>query len=142
MCQTTVISDKIVKLGTRSFKQRLELASGTRFTASKLITLNRGLDKLYDFLYSNFNTVTENDYNTFGPQLDILLQTLKELYSTCERTPDSWGLLEETDKLVRNYSALYEINKDFMNFRIENHTDKEMNSILSSASVALNALKV
>ncbi len=43
MCQTALISEKIVRLGTRSFKQRLEAVSGNEYSVTKLSRLNRSL---------------------------------------------------------------------------------------------------
>ena len=54
----------------------------------------------------------------FGGQLVILIQTIKQLYETCKKQSKHLGLQEETRKLGMNYSALYELNSDIVNFRI------------------------
>ena len=58
-------------------------------------------------------------YALFGGQLAILIQTIKQLHDACKRQPKDMGLSEETRKLGMNYSALYELNSDIVNFRIK-----------------------
>ncbi|MDE6337800.1 MAG: hypothetical protein K2L34_14655 [Muribaculaceae bacterium] len=140
MCQTALISDKIVRLGTRSFKQRLEVVAGNEYSVTKLSRLNRSLDDFYEFLYTQINSVTQEDYKIFGPQLSILLSTLKDLYKTCQSLPKSWGFATETDKLGRNYSALYEVENDLRTFKKCNSATPEMSKLLSKAGIALKQL--
>ncbi len=47
MYQTATISNRIVSLGTRSYRQRLEALSGSALTYQKLGRLNKDLDELY-----------------------------------------------------------------------------------------------
>lgn len=136
MCQTALISEKIVRLGTRSFKQRLEAVSGHEYSVTKLSRLNRSLADFYDFLHTQLNGVTQKDYKIFGPQLSILLSTLKDLYKTCQSLPKSWGFATETDKLGKNYSALYEIESDLRTFKDGKTSNPEIKDLLSKAGVA------
>lgn len=140
MCHTAFISNQIIRLGTRSFKQRLEAASGTMYSVVKLSRLNKSLDDFYDFLYDQVNMVTPKDYQVFGPQLSILLQSLKDLYKTCMSLPKSWGFDLETEKLGRNYSALYEINSDLCHFKGAERKDIELQQLLSQADASLKNL--
>ena len=55
----------------------------------------------------------------FGGQFVILIQTIKQLYDACKKQPKAMGLREETKKLGMNYSALYELNSDIVNFCIK-----------------------
>lgn len=142
MCQTALISDKIVRLGTRSFKQRLEVVAGHDYSVTKLSRLNRSLDDFYEFLYTQINSVTQEDYKIFGPQLSILLSTLKDLYKTCQALPESWGFATETDKLGRNYSALYEIENDLRTFKEGKTSTPEIKDLLSKAGIALKQLAI
>lgn len=74
---------------------------------------------MYEFIYNDWHTITESDYAAFGSQLVILIQTIKQLHDACKRQPKVMGLSEETRKLGMNYSALYELNSDIVNFRIK-----------------------
>ena len=119
MCQTTLISDNIVRLSTRSYRQRLDAVVRNQYKVSQLARLNRDLDNFYELLYSQWNTVTKDDYAVFGPQLQIMLNTLRELYNTCKKLSDIPNFDKETEKLGMNYSAIFEINSDIKNFRIK-----------------------
>lgn len=66
MCQTTLISQNIVRLGTRSYRHRLEALVPNGDRVSSLRKLNHDLDSFYEFLYSQCNSVTEADYKVFG----------------------------------------------------------------------------
>lgn len=140
MCQTAVISDKIVRLSTRSLRQRLEAVGGHTYSISKLSRLNSSLDSFYELLYDQYNSVTVNDYNTFGPQLSILLSTIKDLYCTCLGLPESWGFRQETDRLGKNYSAIHEIDSDLRYYKLKTDNDAEMQSLLKRVDVTLHKL--
>lgn len=98
MCQTVTISNKVNRLGRRSYGHRMDVAAKTGYSASQLARLNRELDGLYELIYEDWNTVTEEDYSAFGPQLVILIQTLKQLYSECRKAGDA-SLRNEVKKL-------------------------------------------
>jgi len=137
MCQTAFISQSIVKLGTRSYKHSLEALAPNEYRVGQLRRLNRDLDAFYELLYSQCNTVTEHDYNVFGKQLTSMLNILKELYNSCKQMPKKYGVNTETEKLKRNYSALYELNGDIKNYRIKASKDSEWSALLSDASLAI-----
>ncbi len=137
MCQTAFISQSIVKLGTRSYKHSLEALAPNEYRVGQLRRLNRDLDAFYDFLYSQCNTVTEQDYQVFGKQLTSMLGILKTLYISCRQMPKEYGVKTEAEKLKRNYSALYELNNDIKNYRIKATKDAEWSALLSDASLAL-----
>ena len=86
---------------------------------SQLVRLNRELDGLYELIYNDWRTITEEDYKMFGGQFVILIQTIKQLYDACKKQPKAMGLSEETKRLGMNYSALYELNSDIVNFCIK-----------------------
>lgn len=140
MCQTAVISDKIVRLSTRSLRQRREAVGGHTYTIAKLSRLNSSLDDFYEFLYNQLDDVTCQDYNIFGPQLSILISTIKDLYTTCLSLPMSWGFSTETDKLGKNYSALYEIAGDLRRYGKGCMPDEEMQNLLAQAGISLKNL--
>lgn len=134
MCQASLISNNIVKLSTRSFKQRLEVVTPNGYNVSQLTHLNKDLNSFYELLYSQWQTITEEDYNIFGQQLNIMLKTIKELLYACKKLPWKLGLPKEVEKLNMNYSAIYEINNDIVNFRIKMPQDAEMKDLMNCAS--------
>jgi hypothetical protein len=97
---------------------------------TQLARLNRELDSLYEFIYDDWRTITEEDYKMFGGQFVILIQTIKQLYDACKKQPKAMGLREETKKLGMNYSALYELNSDIVNFCIKMPKNEEMKKAL------------
>ncbi len=137
MCQTRLISDNIVRISTRSYKQRLEAVAPNHFHVSRLSRLNKDLDNFYELLYSQWQTVTEADYKVFGMQLTIMLDTLKELYQTFKKLPEELGLYAEVERLGMNYAAIREVKNDIVNFRIKLPKDAEMRSLMKSASAAV-----
>lgn len=134
MCQTSLISSNIVRLSTRSYRQRLEAVTPGGYSVARLARLNKDLDGFYELLYDQWQTVTEEDYNIFGPQLNIMLATLKELLNTCRKLPQKSGLSKEVEKLDMNYSALYEVNSDIVNFKIKISKDTEIKELMNRAS--------
>lgn len=134
MCQTSLISHSIVRLSTRSYKQRLEVVTPDSYSVSRLARLNKDLDNFYELLYSQWQTVTEEDYSIFGQQLGIMLETLKELLKACKKLPKTLGLCREVEKLDMNYSAIHEINSDIINFKIKMPKDSEMKNLMAHAS--------
>lgn len=134
MCRTSLISSNIVRLSTRSYKQRLEVVAPDGFHVSRLARLNKDLDDFYELLYDQWQTVTEEDYKLFGRQLDIMLQTLKALLTACKHLPESTELHRELEKLNRNYAALHELNSDIVHFKIKLPKDMEMKALMNRAA--------
>lgn len=138
MCQTSFISQSIVKLGTRSYRHSLEALAPNEYRVGQLRRLNRDLDAFYEFLYGQCNTITERDYNVFGKQLVSMLNTLKMLYVSCKQMPKEYGVSTEAEKLKRNYSALYELNGDIKNYRIKAAKDADWTALMADAGMAIN----
>ena len=130
MCQTSVISDRVVRLSKRSYSHRLDVATPNKYHVAQLARLNRELDSLYEFIYDEWRTISEDDYNVFGGQFVILIQTVKQLYDACKKQPKSMGLSAESKKLDINYSPLYELNSDIVNFCIKMPKNEEMKKAL------------
>lgn len=118
MCQTALISSNMVRMSKRTYSHRLEVATPNQYRVSQLARLNKDLDGLYELLYNEWRTVTAADYDVFGGQFKLLLETIKGLYDACRKAPKELGLKEETKKLGMNYSALYEVNSDIVNWNI------------------------
>ena len=140
MCQTAFISQNIVRLGTRSYKHSLEAMVGVEYSVGQLRRLNRDLDTFYEYLYSQCNDVTESEYKVFEKQLDSMLTTLRALYMSCKKMPSECGVADETEKLRMNYVALYELNNDIKNYRINAPRDTEWTALLSDAGNALKSI--
>ena len=130
MCQTSVITNRVERLSKRRYSHRLDVATPNRYHVTQLARLNRELDSLYEFIYDDWRTITEEDYKMFGGQFVILIQTIKQLYDACKKQPKAMGLREETKKLGMNYSALYELNSDIVNFCIKMPKNEEMKKAL------------
>ena len=130
MCQTEAITQNIVRLSKRSYSHRLEIVMPNAYHVSQLARLNRELDRLYEIIYDDWQSISEEDYKVFGPQLAILLHTIKQLYNTCKEQPKEMGLKEETKKLGMNYSALFELNSDIVSFCIKMPKNQEMKQLM------------
>lgn len=131
MCQTKLISQNVVRLGKRSYSHRLEVAVPNCYGKSQLAKLNKDLNNLYELIYSDWRTITENDYRMFGGQFVILIQTVKQLYDSCRKMPKDLGMKEETAILGMNYSALYELNSDIVNFCIKLPKNQEIKQLMN-----------
>lgn len=140
MCQPALISQNIVRLGTRSYKHSLEALAPDEYRVGQLRRLNRDLDSFYEFLYSQCNVMTERDYHVFGKQLTSMIDTLKRLYVSCKQMPKEYGVSDEAEKLKRNYTALYELNNDLKNYRIKAAKDAEWAALLADASRAMKKI--
>ena len=138
MCQTAVISDNIVRLGTRSYRQMMEAMTPDAYNTARLSRLNRDLERFYEMLYNQWNTVTEAEYAVFGQQLVTLLQTIKELYLACKNITKSSAMEKQVELLGMNYAAIYEVNSDIINFRIKSKKNHELQQIINEASKRLN----
>jgi hypothetical protein len=130
MCQTEAITQNVVRLSKQSYSHRLEIVMPNAYHVTQLARLNRELDQLYEMIYDDWQSISEEDYKVFGTQLTILLQTIKQLYHTCKEQPKEMGLKEETKKLGMNYSALFELNSDIVSFCINMPKNKEMKQLM------------
>lgn len=137
MCEATLISNKIVRLGTRSYQQMMETMTPDSYSVAQLSRLNRDLELFYETLYNQWNTITEEEYKTFGGQLVVMLQTLKELYQACKRIGNK-NLDKQIELLEMNYSAIYEVNSDIVNFRINLPKDERFKRVMEEASKRIN----
>ena len=71
-------------------------------------------------------------------KLVILVKTVKQLYDECRRMPGSIDMKNQVERLGMNYSALYELNSDIVNFCIKMPKDLEMKALMAKAAEALN----
>ena len=138
MCQTELISNTVVRLGRRSFTHRMEVASPNGYEMARLARLNRELDALYELIYDDWGSITEEDYKVFGGQLTLLVKTIKQLYDDCCKgnlRSDSHG---EVERLGMNYSVLYELNSDIVNFRIKAPHNAALQAMMEKAAQTIN----
>lgn len=136
MCETALISKNLVRMGKRTYLHRMEVATPNTYRVGQLARLNRDLDSLYEMLYAQWRSVTAEDYKVFGGQFQVLLDIIKALYDSCRKLPREMGLKDETRKLGMNYSALYEINSDIVNFALKSFKrDKIKAALLHLATV-------
>ncbi len=140
MCQTSGISKNITRISSRSFEQNLEVVTGKAITHNKLKRLNNALDTLYELIYSQFNEISAEDYKIIGPQLTLLLNTLKGLRETYKLISKSRDMSDEVNSLGRNYSALYELNSDIKQFRIARKLKPNLATALNNAATAMSML--
>ena len=141
MCQTEIITQNVVRLSKRSYSHRLEIVMPNVYHTSQLARLNRELDRLYEMIYEDWQSISEEDYKVFGAQRSILLQTIKQLYITCKEQPREMGLEEEAKKLGMNYSALFELNSDIVNFCINMPKNQEMKQLMERLTQVDNRIK-
>lgn len=128
-----------MRLSRHSYNHRLEVATPNTYRVSQLMKLNRELDNLYELIYSEWRTVTEEDYRVFGGQFQIMLQTLKQLYESCRKQQKQMNLGDEVKKLGMNYSALYELNSDIVNFSIKLPKNQTMKQLLTQLTEINNS---
>ena len=133
MCETVNISRRMVSVSRKTYNNRLDFATPHQYSVGQLASLNKALDGLYELIYSQWRSVTEKDYQVFGGQFKLLLETIKSLYHECRKAPDAWGLKAETRKLGMNYSALYELNSNISNFGINAQKKAELKRALEKA---------
>ena len=136
----TSISDRIVNLGIRSYRQRLETLSGVGMTEYKLRKLNRDLDNLYDLLYERINSISEAEVRSISPLLSELIKSIKALYVLCRKPASRIATDKETERLGMNYSALQELYSDLQNFRLPSEDDKELKDLLSKAATLMQRI--
>ena len=119
----------IMSKGT--YAHRVEAVMPHSYQVSQLMRLNRDLNALYELVYSQWRTVTSADYQVFGGQYRLLLETIKGLYNSCRKAPREAGLAEATAQLGRNYSALYELHSNILHFGINAPKNAQLQQALA-----------
>ena len=117
MCQTQVISRHIGRIGRRSFDRRMRMAS-PMFAEKRgeIARLLNEVDSLSYRLHDEFPTITENDYRMFGPELKILISTLKSLRQESLAHKE---LKPYNDRMRQQISDLEELDHDIKTFRVD-----------------------
>lgn len=137
MCDTVIINHSLVGLNKRSLARRIDMQT-TPFEKEKLALarLNGSVGRLYVTLYDNFPTISESDYRSFGPYLQILIDTLHSLVEAYQQSRYALTLKEGIDDLMGNLSALVEMENDIRCFRVEAPKNARLHGLMQQLKVS------
>jgi len=130
MCQTAVISHHIGRIGRRSFDRRMRMASPL-FTEKRgeMARLLNDVDRLSNRLHDEFISITEEDYRMFGPELKIVISTLKALRRESQSRPE---LKAYDNRMREQISDLEELDHDIYVFRVQTPNNEKLQNALDS----------
>ena len=129
MCQTQIISRHIGRIGRRSFDRRMRIASPLFVEKrGELARLLNEVDRLSDRLHEEFPTITENDYRLFGPELKIVIATLKALRQDSLTRKE---LKPHNDRMRQQILDLEELDHDIKAFRVDAPKNKELQATMA-----------
>ena len=130
MCQTQVISEHIGRIGRRLFDRRMRIVSPL-FVERKgeVARLLNEVDNLSERLHSEFPTITEEDYRLFGPELEILISTLKALLRDSLHRNE---LKPYNERMREQIADLEEIDHDIRVFRIVAPKNSELQTAMGN----------
>ena len=129
MCQTQVISRHIGRIGRRSYDRRIRIASPLFVERrGELARLLNEIDRLSDRLHEDFPSITEEDYRLFGPELKIVIRTLKDLRRDSLTHKE---LKPYNDRMRQQISDLEELDHDIKAFRVNAPKNKELQDTMS-----------
>ena len=132
MCQTQVISSHIGRIGRVSFDRRMRIASPLFVEKrGELTRLLNEIDKLSDRLHDEFPTITEDDYRIFGPELKIVISTLKALRQDSLMRKE---LKAYNDRMRQQIVDLEELDHDIKVFRVNAPKNKELQTTMAMLS--------
>lgn len=136
MCQTQTITKSIGKIGRQSYDRRIRLASPSFMDKKgEIEKLLNEVDRLSCRLHDSFSMISEEDYREFGPELKIVIETLKSLRKeSLSRTE----LKAYNNRMRQQIEDLEELDHDFKTFRI----DAPKNKSLSMAMLAVGKLNL
>jgi len=130
MCQATIISQRIGRIGRHSFDRRMRMASPLFVEKNgELARLLNEVDKLSERLHEEFSTISEEDYRMFGPELKIVISTLKDLRreSLSRRELNTYN-----ERLREQIADLEELDHDIRAFRVEAPKNEKLKQVLGS----------
>ena len=132
MCQATMISRHIGRIGRRSFDRRMRIASPLYVEKKgEVARLLNEVDRLSDRLHDEFITITADDYRMFGPELKIVISTLKALRRESQSRPE---LKAYDNRMREQISDLEELDHDIYVFRVKAPKNKELQEAMSKIS--------
>ena len=130
MCQTAMISQHIGRIGRRSFDRRMRLASPTyKERRGELPRLLNDVDRLSNQLHDEFPTITAEDYRLFGPELRIVIDTLKQLRKDSRAHRE---LATYNERMSQQIADLEELDHDIKEFRVIAPKDKELQQTMAA----------
>ena len=94
----------------------------------ELARLLNEVDKLSDHLHEDFPTITEDDYRIFGPELKIVISTLKALWKDSLTHKE---LKPYNDRMRQQIADLEEIDHDIKAFRVDAPKNKELQATMA-----------
>ena len=94
----------------------------------ELARLLNEVDKLSDRLHEDFPTITEDDYRIFGPELKIVISTLKALWKDSLTHKE---LKPYNDRMRQQIADLEEIDHDIKAFRVDAPKNKELQATMA-----------
>ncbi len=129
MCETQIISRHIGRLGRRSFDRRMRIAS-PMFVEKRgeLTRLLNEVDKLSDRLHDDFPTISEEDYRMFGPELKVLISTLRDLRQESLIRKE---LKPYNDRMRQQIADLEELDHDIKAFRVDAPKNKDLQKTMA-----------
>lgn len=86
-----------------------------------------GLQSLCELLHREFSTITKADYEVFGPELRVLIDTLRDLLVDSKRVDPA-----QNERLREHVDDLVELDHDIVNFRIRLQEDEETRQTMKS----------
>ena len=129
MCQTQVISKHIRQIGRKSFDRRMRIASPMFVERrGELARLLNEVDKLSDRLHDEFPTISENDYRLFGPELKVLISTLKALRQDSLNRKE---LKPYNNRMRQQIADLEELDHDIKAFRVNAPKNEELQATMA-----------
>ena len=132
MCETQIISRHIGRIGRRSFDRRMRIASPMFVERrGELARLLNEVDKLSDRLHEEFPTISEDDYRMFGPELKIVISTLKALRQDSLTRKE---LKPYNDRMHQQIADLEELDHDIKVFRVDAPKNKELQATMAMLS--------
>lgn len=130
MCQTTVISRRIGRIGRRSFDRRMRLASPLFVEKQgEIQRLLNEVDRLSELLHEDFQTISPEDYGIFGPELKIVISTLKDLRKESRSRTE---LKPYNDRLRQQIVDLEELDHDIKAFRVDAPKNQTLQQAMDS----------
>ena len=130
MCQTQIISRHIGRIGRRSFDRRMRLASPMfEEKRGELARLLNEVDRLSSRLHDEFLSISESDYRMFGPELKIVINTLKSLLQESLAHKE---LKPYNERMRQQIADLEELNHDIKTFRVDAPKNEQLQQAMSS----------
>ena len=132
MCQTQVISRHIGRIGRRSFDRRMRIVSPLYVERrGEIARLLNEVDALSERLHDEFPTITEEDYKLFGPELKVVIGTLKSLL---KESTSRHELKPYNERMREQIVDLEELDHDIVEFRIKAPKDEHLQRTLARIS--------